>query len=67
MKKADAIALLVGIGSGATATHVGVITRQLLEMPLRRLDRPSDEGLSRLRNSRYGFYNFRRDHTFLRA
>ena len=64
MQKADAVALLIGIGSGATAARVGEVTCQLMEMPLRRLDRPEDRGLSKLRHTRYGFYNLQHDHNF---
>jgi hypothetical protein len=65
MQKEDAIALLIGIGSGATAARVGEVTSQLMKMPLRRCERPDDDQiLSKLRNTRYGFYNLQRDHSF---
>jgi hypothetical protein len=64
MSKADASALLVGLASGAAASHVGALTKKLLAMPLRYAMRPKVEGFGKLRNSRHRFYNFTETHRF---
>ncbi|MCK1294519.1 MULTISPECIES: winged helix-turn-helix domain-containing protein [unclassified Bradyrhizobium] len=64
MSKADASALLVGLASGAAASHVGPLTKKLLAMPLRHTLRPTVKGFGKLVNSRHRFYNFTETHRF---
>jgi hypothetical protein len=64
MSKADASALLVGMASGAAASHIGPLTKKLLAMPLRHALRPTVEGFGKVRNFRHRFYNFTEKHRF---
>ncbi|MDT4738422.1 hypothetical protein [Bradyrhizobium sp. WYCCWR 12699] len=64
MSRDDAIALLIGLASGAPAAHLEPDVRMLMGMKLRRADRPP--GFSGLRHAVGNrFFSLRKDHTFL--
>jgi len=67
MSSTDASALLIGIGSGAAAAHVGPITRSLMTMPLRHALRPAVVGFEKVRDHEHRFYHFLQPHSFVEA
>jgi hypothetical protein len=67
MSNADASALLIGIGSGAAAAHVGPITRNLMAMPLRHALRPAVAGFEKVGKHEHRFYRLVQPHAFVEA